>query len=454
MRNIRAVAKNTIRQAFRLKIAYVFLAVLVVLLPLMAWTMTGDGTVKGKLQTFVSYGLSLTGFLLAIFTIVVSIYTLTSDLQQRQIFMVITKPIRRFELILGKLFGVILLDAFLLLVLSAVIYGLALAIPKFGHVTQEQQAQLDNEFFTARASLKPIIPDVTEEVKQTYEKLEKSGQLSMNMTKQQILNQLQKQKELEKRAVPVGYDILWEFNNLKPIDPRKSLFIRFKYDVSINPPDLQLYSKWLVGDIRQIQYGTAMINPVFEFNRKDLIRTFYEIEVPASAVAADGYLGIAFINIPLNNTVVIFPPEDGLEVLYKTDSFTANFFRAAILIFLRLIFLAALGTLAASFLSFPVAILLCLMIFFTATVSGFVIESFDYLGQNATGIYNYTVKPLIQLIPQFDKYNPASYIVSARLIGWPLLGKVVLLMLCLQSMVPLIGAVIIFHFKEIARITV
>src|SRR3989339_289213 len=375
MCNIRAVAINTIRQAFRLKIAYAFLAALLLLLPLMAVTMTGDGTVKGKLQTFVSYSLSLTGFLLAIFTIVVSVYTLTSDIQQRQIFMVITKPIRRFELILGKLLGVVLLDAFLLLVFSVVIYGFALAIPKFENVTQQQKAQLDNEFFTARASLKPLVPDVTEEVRQTYEKLEKSGQLPQYMTRRQILMQLTQEKELAKRAVPVGYDILWEFHNIKPIDPRKSLFIRFKYDVSVNPPDLQLYGKWLAGDIRQIQYGTAMVNPIFEFNRKDLIRTFYEIEVPAGAVAPDGYLGIAFINMPYNDTVVIFPPEDGLEVLYKADNFTSNFFRAVLLIFLRLVFLACIGTLAASFLSFPVAILLCLLIFFTATISGFVIES-------------------------------------------------------------------------------
>ena len=92
MRSIWAVATNTIKQAVRMKIAAVFIVLLLVLLPVMGISMTGDGTLKGRLQTFVSYGLSLTNLLLCLLTIIVSIYTLTNDIQQRQIYTVITKP--------------------------------------------------------------------------------------------------------------------------------------------------------------------------------------------------------------------------------------------------------------------------------------------------------------------------------------------------------------------------
>ncbi|MHC4742557.1 MAG: hypothetical protein ACYS8Z_11635, partial [Planctomycetota bacterium] len=60
MRRIWAVAVNTIKQALRMKIAVIFILLLLVLLPTMALTTTGDNTLKGRLQTFVSYGLSLT----------------------------------------------------------------------------------------------------------------------------------------------------------------------------------------------------------------------------------------------------------------------------------------------------------------------------------------------------------------------------------------------------------
>jgi len=457
MHSIWAVAKNTIKQALRMKIAVVFIILLVVLLPIMALSMTGDGTLKGRLQTFISYGLSLTSLLLCLLTIVVSVYSLTNDIKQRQIYTVITKPVRRFQLLLGKLLGVILLDGVLLLLFSALIYAVTVYTPKFLNPSQAEFISLKNEFFTARAGLTPDQVDVTQEVLDSYNKLERNGQLnqlSSHLSHSQILARLTSQKQLEKRAAPVGHELLWEFNNVKPLDPNESLFIRFKYDVSVNPPDLQVFSRWLVGDDRQVRYGTKIQTPIYTFDRKDLIRTFYEIEVPADAVAEDGYLAVAFLNIPLNNTVVIFPPKDGLEVLYKADSFTANFLRAVLLILFRLIFLACLGILASTFLSFPVAILFCLAIFFTANFSGFCLESFGFLSQNITGLYSYTIKPIIQLLPQFDKFNPANFLLSARLLRWSLLAKAAGLMICIKALFLLLIALPIFSYREIAKVIV
>jgi len=194
--------------------------------------------------------------------------------------------------------------------------------------------------------------------------------------------------------------------------------------------------------------------PMYPVQRKDPVREFREFEVPAKVAAADGYLAVLFFNDPLNITSVIFPLEDGLEVLYKADTFTANFIRAVLLILFRLIFLACLGTLAATFLSFPVAILLCLALFFTASVSGFVIESFDYLSESLTAVYSYSLKWVIRLLPQFDKFNPSKYLVPGRLLSWSLVARVLVSMVCIKSFLLLFFALIIFSFREIARIVV
>jgi len=457
MHSIWAVATNTIKQALRMKIAAVFIILLIVLLPAMGLSMTGDGTLKGRLQTFVSYGLSLTSFLLCLLTIIVSIYSLTSDIKQKQIYTVITKPIRRFQLLLGKLLGVILLDAALLILFSAIIYAITIYTPKYLGADEAELTRVDNEFFTARTSLTPPEADVRREVLDTYNNLEKTGQLDQifrDVSHKKIIADLTKRKQLEKRAAAVGQNLLWEFNNVNLSDPNQSLFIRFKYNVSVNPPDLHVYGRWVVGDHRQIRYGARIQTPFYYFDSKNLIRTFHEIEVPADAVAADGYLAVEFINVPLNNTVVIFPLADGLEVLYKADTFGANFLRAVILIMLRLIFLAVLGILASTFLSFPVAILLCLMIFSTAIVSGFVIESFEYISAELSGVYSYAVKPIIQLLPRFDRLNPSKFLVPARLLSWSLLARVAAIMICIKASLLLLLALLIFSYREIARIVV
>lgn len=454
MRSIWAVATNTIKQALRMKIAAVFVVLLIVLLPVMGVSMTGDGTLKGRLQTFVSYGLSLTSFLLCLLTIVVSIYSLTSDIKQRQIYTVITKPIRRFQLLFGKLLGVILLDVALLILFSAIIYAITIYIPKYFRASEADLAQLDNEFYTARGSLIPAEVDVTQEVLEVYEKLKKSRRLPEGVPRDKIIAKLTEDQRRWKRAAVPGQQLIWEFQNVKPLDPNQSLFIRFKYDVSVNPPDLNVYGIWTVGDYRQIKYGTKIETPIRDFSRKDVIRTFHEIKVPANVVAEDGYLAVGFRNVPLNNTVVIFPPEDGLEVLYQADTFTGNFIRAVLLILFRLIFLACLGILASTFLSFPVAILFCLVIFFTATVSGFCLESFDFLGENLSWVYSYTIRPIILFLPQFDKFNPAKFLVPARLLSWSLLAKVAGLMICIKALLLLFLALLIFSFREIAKIII
>ncbi|MHC4573516.1 MAG: ABC transporter permease [Planctomycetota bacterium] len=457
MHSIWAVATNTVKQALRMKVALVFIILLMVLLPVMGVSMVGDGTLKGRLQTFVSYGLSLTSLLLCMLTIAVSTYSLANDIKQRQIYTVITKPIRRWKLILGKLLGVLLLSTGLLVLFSAIIYAITVYTPKFHDASEAELAQVRNEFFTARASLIPAEPDVSAEVISTYNRLKERGQLEQwfrGRSRREILARLTMWKRLQKRAAEAGRELLWEFENVKPLGPEQSLFIRFKYDVSVNPPDLQVYSRWVVGDIRQLKYRARMETPIRSFERRDLIRTFHEIEVPADVVAEDGYLAIAFLNVPVNNTVVIFPLEDGLEVLYKADAFSANFIRAVLLILFRLVFLAVLGMLASTFLSFPVAILVCLVVFFTANFSGFVIDSFSYLSGDMNKIYSYTLGPIIRLLPRFDGFNPNQYLVFARLLSWSVLAKAGGFMICIKAVLLLVLALLVFRYREIARITV
>jgi hypothetical protein len=451
MGSIWAVATNTIRQAVRMKVALVFMVLLFVLLPALGFSATGDETLKGRLQTFVSYGLSLMSFLLCLLTIIISIYSITSDIEHRQIYTVITKPIRRFQFLLGKLLGVIVLDTILVSIFAAVIYVVTIYMPRFVNASEQELTEANNQFLTARAALTVPEVDVTKEVRERYEQLKKLDQLPPDYTQDQIIAELTKQAQLAHRAAGVGDVLVWEFDNIKPL--AEGMFIRFKYDVSPNPPDSQVYGRWLAGDSQYIKYGEPVKTPIYDQVHKHVARTFHEIEFPAAVVPESGRLAIAFMNVPLNATTVIFPP-DGLEVLYKADSFTANFVRAVLLILFRLIFLACLGVLASSFLSFPVAILFCLVLFLTASFSGFVVESFDYLSANIGAVYSYTLKWVIRLLPEFDKFNPTEFMVPARLLSWSVLARCAAVIVCLKAFLILILGLVIFSYREIAKITV
>lgn len=271
MRSLWAVAKNTIAQAVRMKVTVIFIILLIILLPVMSVAMPGDGTLKGRLQTFVSYGLGLTNLLLCLLTIIVSAYTLASDIKECQIYTVLTKPIRRFQFLCGKLLGIVLLDVVLLVLFSAIIYSIAICMPILGNLvwivgllsvslvilflaiiytftihirifwkvfrlvclslllllslsgliytitayapefSQTELVQVENEFYTARAALAPVVVDVSEEVREKYEKLKQQGQLPAQFSPAKVLAELTRQKELEKRAAAPGTELVWEF---------------------------------------------------------------------------------------------------------------------------------------------------------------------------------------------------------------------------------------------------
>ena len=453
-----AIAVNTFRQVLRTKIALVFMGLLAVSLPLMAATATGDGTLKGRLQTFVSYGISLTGFLLSILTISVSVYTLSSDIEKRQLYTVLTKPLRRFELILGKLAGVLLVNLMLLLVFCTLIYAAAVYMPKYTDAPMAQRATAYTEFLTARTSVVPPKPDVSSEVRKTFQRLKQDNRISDEIennlqSREAFLAKLARQITLSKRAVAPGRDIVWQFDDIGQIKENDTLFIRFKYDVSVNPPDLQVYSEWTIGDDRKPP--DQLDTPVYYTERKDSIRTFHELEVPADAVAEDGYLTVRFKNpSQANNTLVIYPLGEGLELLYKADNFTRNYVRACLLVFFRLFFLAVLGILAASFLSMPVAVLLSLAILLIAHISRFGLESFESLARGYGTLYEYTFVPLVKLMPQFDKFSPVEYLVQARLISWSFVSEAAFSMVAVKSLILLVLCIWIFNKREIARITI
>jgi len=457
MHSIWAVARNTLAQALRMKIAAVIILLLLILLPLMSMVMDGDGTLLGKLQTFTSYGLGLISLLLCILTIAISTYTLSNDLKCKYIFLVVTKPIRRFELILGKLAGIILLDVLLLAIFSVILYSCAWMIPKLSNAPESQVFQANAEFFTSRIGIKAQLDKdlIRNRARQRYDELKSLDQLPEDMSYARIMSELYGQETIKAKRVDPGETKEWDFEDVRvknPDDPNTFVFVRYKYQATSPPPDEKVYGMWLVGDLRQFKAGAAKIKTDFyRVERDEVIRMTHEFAVPAVYIAEDDYVGIGFFNSPaLNQTAII--PED-LELLYQTGNFTANYFRAVLMILVRLVFLAVAGISLTTWLSFPVAVLVCITIFFVGLTNGFILDAIQGLGATAGMMYSILLKPLLWLLPQFDGvYNPNDYIVGGRTIQWTFLAITALITLLVKGLLLLLAGILIFHRREVARV--
>ncbi|MEN6307067.1 MAG: ABC transporter permease [Anaerohalosphaeraceae bacterium] len=454
MDKIWAIARNTMAQALRMKIAGVVIVLLLILLPMMSMIMIGDGTLLGKLQTFSSYGLSLVGILLCILTIAISTFTLSDEMKRRQIFLVVTKPIRRWQILIGKFLGIAILDVVLLGLFSGLIFGLTIYMPRFVPADPGDILKAEDEFFTARTGLKTSLDEqaLQERVKQRYEKLKEDRRLPETMTQVEVLTELMREERMSEQSVEVGRARKWSFKNIHPSsDPNTMIFVRYKLDTSNAVSDITVYGLWAVGDLEAYEQGAGtLITPIYNVQKDSATRTVQEFAVPADAVTKEGTLEVGFMNNPnLNATTVIV---QDLEVLYKVGTFTGNFWRATLLLLIRLLFLAALGITLTTWLSFPVAVLACLAIFSAGIVNGFIIESIDGLGVGIGMIYLYTIKPFLLLLPQFDGvYNPTGYIISGRMIQWLFLLKTAAVTIGIKGLILLGFGIFVFRRREVAK---
>ena len=454
MHSVWAVARNTFAQAMRMKIAVVVFLLLIVLLPLMSLVMDGDGTLVGKLQTFSSYGLGLISFLLCILTIAISCFTLSNDLKRKHIQLVVTKPIRRFELIIGKLIGVVLLNCILLGLFGSILYVCTVMIPRLSDAPQNEILRADFEFFTSRIGLKPKLDlkQLHQNAVDRFNELKKKNQLPEGMSVSRVIAELRAQEIMKAKSVVPGAIKQWGFENVKvenPQNPNNIIFIRYKYETSTPSPDGQVFGQWRIGDLRQFESETGEIEtPVYRMERQEATRTTHEFPVPADALASDNYLALAFFNdSALNRTTVI--PED-IEVLYRTGTFTENYIRAILLILIHLVFLSILGIALSTWLSFPVSILTCMVVFFVGLTNGFIMDAIS-----GAEFYTLVVKPVLWLFPQFDgSYNPNGYIVDGRTLRWAFLASVAGITLLVKGLLLLVAGVFIFSRREVAKAVV
>ena len=459
MHSLWAIAKNTLSQAIRMRAAGVIIVLLLVLLPLMSVVMDGDGTLLGKLQTFVSYGLGLVSFLLCILTIAVSAYTLSNDLKRRHLYLVVTKPIRRWEVVAGKLLGILILNIFLLTIFGVIIYTLTMMIPGMVQADPYQRERAKVEFFTARTGLKVKYDEtkLQQAAEKRFLQLKESGQLPGDMSQVRILLELIGQERMMAKSCPPGQAKRWDFQGVSlknSDDPDALLFIRYKFEPASPIVGDTMYGLWRVGDLRQLDAGIERLaTPIYYVERDGAPRTYHELVVPANAVADDGYFAVEFFNNPAMNPTTIILNE--VEVLFHSGTFTTNYIRALLMIYVRLVFLAALGVSLTTWLSFPVAMLICLVAFFAGTANTFIIESFDGMGLVMGMVYMFTLRPLLWMIPQFDGlYNPSSYIINGRLIAWSFLSMMVVVTLFVKAMAVLLFGMWVFSRREIAKAVV
>ena len=127
MRAIRVIAANTFREALRDKILYLFLGFAILLLA--SSKLFGILTVGEQSKIIKDMGLAGIQFFLMLIAVMMSVLLISREIDSRTVYYILAKPVKRWQFLLGKYFGVlttVVVNLFLMtamLVLFVWLYG-------------------------------------------------------------------------------------------------------------------------------------------------------------------------------------------------------------------------------------------------------------------------------------------------------------------------------------------
>ena len=460
MRQIIAIARLTLKAAFRFRLV-VLMAVLllgaVVCLPLIV---KDDGTAQGFTQIMLTYTLGAITALLGFSTLWMACGTLAREVEECQVQMLVVKPVGRWQIWLGKWLGILMFDL-LLLAISGMAVFLLLQY-RARKLPPDEQAMLHNKVLLARGSAREDKKDLEPWIEQVYQERIKNSPVT-GFDRTQLRKQLAEAVKSEFQLVQSGYARRWEIDlsRVKDFLRDRPLYVRTKFmTAEQNKPSSGLFGPPTFRAVWQV--GPPETARVWRQQMSLASETYHEFEIPPNLLDDRGILTIEFVN--LNEASLLFQLEDGMEVLYWEGGFAFNYVRGLGIIFCWLAVLAALGLAAASFLSFPVASFLALGVLIiglsSGTLSQVVAQGAVWGVDPNTGMVDQPKLVDRVMVPMFGAllkvvnlvqgFSPITSLSSGRSITWLQLGQAfVQIVLVLGGLFGAVG-ILCFTKRELA----
>ncbi len=481
-RPVIGVARTLIDEAIRMRVVIVLFVAMLLMLAWIPFGMDPAEKLQYRIQSFLSWSIMVSMALLSLMTLLIAAWTISSEIENHQIFLTLTKPVSRCQYLLGKFLGIVILNLILVYVLGSGIYAFTLILANQSAINTEDRMAVDEQVLVARNAVLPQPSDYgrfQEMFTQRLEQLRRENPKEWGQPGEPDEWLTPKMREAVNKQIMIDWFKLppqeWRtflFTNLQTAQKRnQQVQLRLKPSLIQDSPD---------GFVRLQMRINGRSVPVPKLSG----RTFHVLPVDARHIDQDGRLEIQLGNITPGQPTVILNTSDGLMMLYRVGGFEGNLLKALCMLWVRLCFLAMLGLAAGSFLGFPVACLTCLVFYFIAAYSGFLLESlaeYVYLpthkyagyeliqwiiqrmGKNINeGEYWDVAKMAIRMVghtilffvPSLSDYSPTASISEGINISYGYLMRAVLWVGLIWTGLLTLISYLLFKGRELARVTV
>ncbi|MCB9845287.1 MAG: hypothetical protein H6811_04795 [Phycisphaeraceae bacterium] len=447
-----AIARNVLAEAVRMRLSMVFIILLIFALAAVPGLIDSKDALRYRVQALLQYGTGGSFWIIALLVVLFSVATVAFDQRNKTIWQTMTKPVAPWQYVLGKWLGVTMLAGALLAVCASGVFmfteylrgqralGEVAPYVTAGDGITEDRLILESQVLTARVGRDPDVSFAIDDegfrqsVKRYIEDQRRArpdfaGSPTASTPEeieraereyQEVLQSLYKSEIAKTREIPPGMYREYTFSGLGAArGSRRPITVYYKIEISANDPT----HFYIVGFTWPNADGVTPIETPLAVTRT--------LTVPTEAIDENGELHLAVLNGGLKGAserseTFKFASPNGLQVSFTVGGYRMNFARVALVLWIKLGFLAMIGIVMATFLSFPVAVLCAFVVFFAAEGTTFMMSSLDsFRFQNRKGE---TILPLwvaykfnigvTRIFKVYADLRPTTRLVDGKLMGW------------------------------------
>ena len=366
MKRVLAIASVALRNAVCSRVLAVLMLLMAACAVGLPLTIRGDGTLEGHVRILLAYTLGFSSILLSISAVWSGCAAIAAEMRDRQIHLLMTKPVRPIELWLGKWLGLLALHGAFLVFVFVAVYGMLAWTTRPALLPEEQRQRLREEILVARQTARPEEKGLEEAARAALEAEREAGRLPADADPAEAFRALLHLHRVHFYAVPPGALREWTIPLPGSPDRTRPAFLQFRFSKS----ELNLESvagQWFWGPAEAPRGSVAGAWPP---------EAVHTIPLPPGAIGPERDLRVAFGNADPAGATVFFDPDRGLELLVFRGGFAGNFLRAGLVLFFQIAFLSALGLAAGAIFSMPVAAFVSVSLILMMRLS-------EYIGQVA-----------------------------------------------------------------------
>ena len=445
---IGSIARLTIRTAVRSRtFAWLLAATLGITLGL-PLLLRGDGTAAGHMRMVIIYPTAMLFAVLVIGTLWLSAGLVSLEISNRQLQSVAVKPVRAFDIWLGKWLGVVAMSGCLV---AAATLGLLLSINR---TTQryagspEDVAVLQEEILVGRRMITPELPvELAESAERLRLTLVAEGRTPEPAHMNRVLQEMKARRAIVAPGTTISWTLKLPANSLRRESREKrSLRYQFRCDPGERVP---ISGSWTLS-----AEGCAPV----EFTVTDVLDGTHHLAIPDSFQPDSDTVTATFAReTGADAPYLFFDAHTPVVLLVHESGFAMNLARGMLAIIGFLAAVAAIGLSVGTVFSFPVALFTGGALLFALTLAAGFSEGppeHSHGPESTPGLITRTAEPVLLAIKHATANLvdniPVAALGDGMLFSWRQTGEcIVLLLLLLPAILGALSALLLSQ-KELA----